>query len=104
MMERIFGGNPVAVIVRLILISIMVGVVLAALGIRPDEILIGLQRLFRNIWDMGFDAVHWAFRYFLIGAAVVVPVWVLIRLMSVMRRGGARPPGPHETGRSDRGR
>ena len=41
-----------------------------------------LQQLVRNIADLGFDAFHWAFQYFLLGAAVVVPIWFLVRLLS----------------------
>ena len=29
---------------------------------------------------MGFDAVRWLWRYFLLGAALVVPIWLLVRL------------------------
>jgi hypothetical protein len=29
---------------------------------------------------MGFDAVRWLWRYLLLGAAVVVPIWLILRL------------------------
>jgi hypothetical protein len=29
---------------------------------------------------MGFDAIWWLWRYFLVGAVLVIPIWVLIRL------------------------
>jgi hypothetical protein len=29
---------------------------------------------------MGFDAVVWVWRYFLLGAVIVVPIWLLLRL------------------------
>jgi hypothetical protein len=34
---------------------------------------------------MGFDAVRWLWRYLLLGAAVVVPIWLLMRLARVAR-------------------
>ena len=52
-----FGGNPVAVIVRLVVLSIIVGIVLSALNIRPDEIIYHIQRLIQRISDLGFDCV-----------------------------------------------
>jgi hypothetical protein len=30
---------------------------------------------------MGFDAVKWLWRYLLLGAAVVVPIWLIVRLL-----------------------
>ena len=37
-MERILGGSPVAVVIRLVLISIVVGIALSALGLTPGEL------------------------------------------------------------------
>jgi uncharacterized protein DUF6460 len=78
---RFFGGPPLAVIFRLVLLSILVGVVLAALGLDPWDIIDSLRQLVFRIWDMGFDAVRWVWRYLLLGAAVVVPIWFIMRLM-----------------------
>ena len=77
---RVFGGSPLGVLVRLILASILVGVILNALGLDPFDIVRSVERLIRSIWDMGFDAFRWLWRYFLLGAALVVPIWLLVRL------------------------
>ena len=79
-MERFFGGNPALVLTRLVILSLIVGVVLAALGFSPFEIIESLQRLVERIYDMGFAAIEKAFRYFLLGAVIVFPVWFIIRL------------------------
>jgi hypothetical protein len=84
-MTRIFGGSPLAVVVRLILVSILVGVVLSALGLDPFDIVRSIQRLIRSIWDMGFDAFRWLWRYLLLGAVIVVPIWVILRLVNAPR-------------------
>ena len=39
-----------------------------------------------RIWDMGFDAVRWLGHYLLLGAAVVVPLWLIVRLTKTGRR------------------
>src|SRR5665647_3533215 len=65
---KVFGGSPLAVLGRLILVSILVGVVLAALGLDPFDIISSVERLIRSIWNMGFDAFRWLWRYFLLGA------------------------------------
>ncbi len=83
--HRFFGGPPLAVIGRLVLLSILVGVILAALGLDPWNIIESVQRLLLRLWDMGFDAVRWLWRYFLLGAVIVVPIWFLTRLAKAPR-------------------
>ncbi len=83
--NRFLGGPPLAVIGRLILLSILVGVILAALGLDPWNIIESVQRLITHIWNMGFDAVRWLWRYFLLGAVLVVPIWFIMRLARAPR-------------------
>ena len=82
---RVFGGSPLGVIVGLILVSVLVGVILSALGLDPLDILHSLQRLVRNIWNMGFDAVRWLWGYFLLGAVIVIPIWLIMRVVNAPR-------------------
>ncbi|MEZ5852121.1 MAG: DUF6460 domain-containing protein [Hyphomicrobiaceae bacterium] len=84
--ERIFGGNPVGVIVRLAVLSIVVGIVLSALGIDPRDIPRHLVLLGRRIYDLGFGAFESVFGYLILGAMVVVPVWLVARLLGVFRQ------------------
>ena len=49
-------------------------------GIGPDLAL--------RIYSMGFGTIEWVFRYFLLGAVIVFPVWLLMRLLRVGRRDG----------------
>ena len=83
---RFFGGPPLSVIFRLVLLSILVGVILEVLGLDPWNILESLRTLILRIWNMGFDAVRWLWRYLLLGAAIVVPVWLIVRLVRAARR------------------
>jgi hypothetical protein len=84
-LSRFFGGPPLAVIFRLALLSILIGVILEVLGLDPWNIIQSLRTLFLRIWDMGFDALRWLWRYLLLGAAIVVPVWLIMRLMRAAR-------------------
>jgi len=89
-MERFFGGNPGAVLIRLSVISLIVGILLSALGLSPYDIINSIKTLAQRIYDMGFDAVEWAFRYFLLGAVVVFPIWLIARIVKLMgKRSGA---------------
>ena len=85
-MERFFGGNPALVLLRLVILSLIVGVVLAALGFSPYDIVQNIRDLAVRIYDMGFAAVEKAFRYFLLGAVIVFPVWVVMHLLKAAGR------------------
>jgi hypothetical protein len=82
---RVFGGSPLAVAGRLILLSILIGVILSALGLDPFDIVHSIERLIRSLWNLGFDAFRWLWRYFLLGAVIVIPVWILMRLFNAPR-------------------
>jgi hypothetical protein len=79
--QRFLGGSPLAVIGKLILLSILIGVVLSALNLDPWNIVASLERVIRNIWNMGFDVIEWLWRYFLLGAVFVIPIWLILRLV-----------------------
>lgn len=85
MVSRILGGPPLAVVGRLVLMSILVGFILAVIGLDPSNILQSVAKLIRHVWNMGFDALRWLWQYFLLGAALVVPIWLVVR----MTRGAA---------------
>jgi hypothetical protein len=86
-LTRFLGGPPVAVFVRLLLISLIVGAVLMWLDIRPAEIIYGVQRLIQRLWDLGFGAIHVVVEYVVAGAVIVIPVWLVLRLMNTGKRG-----------------
>src|SRR5262245_49982490 len=83
--SRFFGGPPLSVIFRLVLLSILVGVILEVLGLDPWNIIESLRTLVLRIWSMGFDAVRWLWRYLLLGAGIVVPVWLIVRLVRTVK-------------------
>jgi uncharacterized oligopeptide transporter (OPT) family protein len=84
-LSRFLGGSPLAVLGRLVLLSILVGIVLAAIGFDPWNIVTSIRRLFQWVYDLGFDAVNGLWRYFLLGAVIVVPLWLISRLFSAPR-------------------
>ena len=85
LVNRFFGGRPVSVIFRLVLLSILIGVILEVMGLDPLNIIDSLRRLVQHIWDMGFDAVRFLWRYLLLGAVIVVPIWFVLRLARAPR-------------------
>lgn len=83
--ERWLGGSPVAVLLKLLFLSLLVGIVLAAIGLTPFGLLRWVTEGFRALLDLGVDAFRDFGRYILTGAMIVLPLWVLSRLMSARR-------------------
>ena len=77
---RFLGGPPLSVAVKLILLCVLVGFVLHALRFDPWDLWRSLSDLVTGIWNMGWGAVTWAWRYFLLGAIIVLPIWLLMRV------------------------
>ncbi|SRR6266545_1248449 len=84
-MARFFGGRPLSVLFKLVLLSILVGFILRVLGLDPFNIIDSVRALFKYVWDMGFDAIVSVGRYFLLGAVLVIPIWLIIRLVRTPR-------------------
>jgi hypothetical protein len=84
-LTRFLGGSPLTVAFRLVLLSILAGVVLAAIGFDPWNILSSIKLLFQRIWDLGFDAINGLWRYFLLGAVIVIPIWLVSRMFGAPR-------------------
>lgn len=89
-LERLFGGNPLGVLIRLAVLSVVVGIILSALGLSPVELIERLQLIVRRLFDMSFDTLRKLFEYLLIGAVIVVPIWLIMRLLSSARGKGER--------------
>ncbi|GGE00689.1 hypothetical protein GCM10011390_19380 [Aureimonas endophytica] len=89
MVDRVsdfLGGSPLGVLVRLIVLSLVVGFVLSWLGWSPREILFWLEDTVRDVWRGLFGSMDRLVNYFLVGAAIVFPLFLLSRLFKSGRR------------------
>lgn len=82
-LTRFLGGSPLNVALRLFFLSLVVGAALMWLDIRPVDLLQGTIRFFHRLWALGFDAIRQMGDYLLAGAMIVVPLWLIARLLSV---------------------
>jgi hypothetical protein len=85
MTTKIFGGSPLAVLGRLVLLSILVGVVLSTFGVDPLDIFRSMRALIESIWNMGFRAIEKLWGYLVIGAIIVIPIWLITRIFNAPR-------------------
>ena len=86
-LTRFLGDTPLRVFLRLLVLSFVVGLVLSALNIRPHDIYWWVERTIRHIYDMGFAFFADSLDYLIAGALIVVPLFILSRLL---RFGGRR--------------
>jgi len=82
---RFFGGSPLWVLVRLALLSLVVGVVLVALDLTPLALLDATVRFVERLFNLGWDTFGRLGRYFAAGAMVVLPIWLVLRLLDMTR-------------------
>ena len=90
-LTRFLGDTPLRVLLRLALLSFLVGLVLSALDLHPLQIYWWLERLAIHAYDTGFAFLGDAMQYLIIGALVVVPVFLLVRLLKLGGRAPSRP-------------
>jgi hypothetical protein len=83
---RFLGDTPLRVFFRLLVLSFIVGLVLSALNLHPFEIFRFLERWIARMWSLGFEAFGDALQYLLLGAVIVVPLFLLSRLLKAGRR------------------
>jgi len=81
-LTRFLGDSPIRVLLKLIVVSFLVGLVMSAFGWSPMDVLYGIREFFLDIWNMGFRALDRFLGYFLLGAAIVIPAFILLRLAS----------------------
>jgi hypothetical protein len=79
-LERFFGGHPVNVIVKLAFVSMLVGLSMSIFGVDVQGLVRGSIQLVREVLSDGLGIFRHIGGYIITGAAVVVPIWLLIRL------------------------
>ncbi len=83
--SRFLGDSPLRVLLKLLVVSFLVGVVVSAFGWSPLDIVNWIEDTVLRIWHMGFATMDRFLGYLLLGAAIVIPCFVILRLLSYRR-------------------
>lgn len=83
-MDKYLGGPVIPTLFKLLVASVVVGILLAFFGIQPVDLWRDFIDTVARIWQMGFDAIDWSVRYILLGAVVVIPIWLALRLWAFL--------------------
>ena len=81
-MHRFLGGSPIRVIVRLLVLSLIVGAAMVYFNLTPRDLFGKLESLIGN----SIDSLRTIFSYIGYGAIVVVPIFIILRLLRMTRR------------------
>jgi hypothetical protein len=84
-LARFAGGSPMTVLLRLIVVSFVVGIVLETFGFDPVGLFDEAVRVVRHIVEFGLSDMRQIGHILLTGAMVVVPVWLILRLLDAGR-------------------
>ena len=84
-MNGFLGGSVAAVAVRLLVVSFVVGLFLTMFGFDPEDIYVRFVSIVRHVIDFGLTDLRQFGRILLTGAMVVVPIWLILRLMDTRR-------------------
>ncbi len=84
--RRIIGPQPRRTAIKLVIASVIVGMFLAFWGVSPREFWSGVFDFFRGIlrWlgDSVGEILTNLLTYLLFGAAIVIPIWFVMRLLN----------------------
>lgn len=83
---QFLGDTPLRTFVKLAVISLIVGIIMAALNFTPVDVWFAVRDFARWLYELGYEAFGRIGIYFIYGAMVVVPVFFLMRLLSVGKR------------------
>ena len=84
--SRFLGGSPAHVILRLLVISLIVGAAMVYFNLTPRDLLESVRRLVERILGGGLESLHTILLYIAYGAMVVVPIFIIVRLLKIARR------------------
>lgn len=69
--------QPVRTIVKILIASLIVGLILKGFSIEPMSLLRGLGGFAQRVIDVFSGILEWSLAPILVGAVVVVPIWVI---------------------------
>ncbi|MBP2562022.1 hypothetical protein J2T08_001913 [Neorhizobium galegae] len=83
--NKFLGDTPGRTIIKLIVVCLLVGFVLAFFGFTPDNIGDTIRYWFLDLWYNGFRALGRVGNYLVLGAIIVIPIFIILRLISYRR-------------------
>ena len=78
-------------VIKVVVWSLVIGLLLAAFDIKPQLLLEGLGETVQSIFELVASFVEWTVPYILLGAVVVIPIWLIMTIIRIAReKSGSR--------------
>ncbi|MCA1403909.1 hypothetical protein I6F26_04735 [Ensifer sp. IC3342] len=84
-LNKFLGDTPLRVLVKLVVVSILVGFVMTVFDWYPVDIYFAVRNFLLDLWRTGFAALGRVGDYLLLGAAIVIPAFLILRVLSYRR-------------------
>ena len=78
--------NLGATLLRLFILSLTIGLVLSVFDIRPESLLGAVGGTVKGVFNVIAGVVEWAEPFVLIGAVVVIPIWLNLTAIRIVRQ------------------
>lgn len=78
----------VSTVFKLAVVCLLVGLVLSFFDIDPVGLLRSFPDAIQSVFRAAVDAIRWAVPYILVGAVIVVPIWLVLFLLRLVRTRG----------------
>ena len=78
--------SALSTIVKLAIVSLFVGFALVFFGIEPADLVKSLGSTVVKIYELVLEFMRASMKYVLIGAVVVVPIWLVFYLIGLAKR------------------
>ena len=75
-------------VIKLLIASLIVGLVMAMLNVTPLGLIQNLGENFEKMFNAAVGAASWAITYVVMGAIIVVPIWLIFRLLGAKSKRG----------------
>jgi len=80
--SRLLGDTPGRTIVKLLILSVVVGFVMSMMGLSPWDLVRFIDNGIRELWHSGFRALGRIGDYLLVGAMIVIPAFIILRILN----------------------
>lgn len=71
---------------KLIIASLCVGLVLSFFNIDPVELIENMPETLGRIIDVIVDVINWAGRYIILGAIIVIPIYIIFNIRTIFEK------------------
>jgi hypothetical protein len=74
-----------ATVIKLVIVCFLVGLALAFFNLDPKDVLTQMIRWGKSLAEWSFEAFGSAISYILLGAVIVLPIWLIFYLLRAAR-------------------